>query len=63
VHRAQRLANVVDGDDPHQLDVGVNQQAPDHLRAAVTRAADDGGLESLHRVAVEAASCFITLKE
>ena len=49
VHRPQRLADVVDRDHAGQLDLGMDEQAPDHLGAAVTCAADDDGLESLHR--------------
>ena len=50
VRRAERLADVVDRRDAHELDVGMDEQAADQLRAAVAAAADDGGLESLcHR--------------
>jgi hypothetical protein len=31
MHRAQRLADVVDGDDADQLDLGMDEQAPDQL--------------------------------
>ena len=48
VHGAQRLADVVDRDHARELDLGMDQQAPDQLRAAVAGAADDDGLESLH---------------
>ncbi len=48
VHGAQRLADVVDRDHADELDLGMDQQAPDELRAAVSGAADDDGLESLH---------------
>ena len=50
VHGPQRLADVVDADHADQLHLGMNQQAPDQLRAAVSAAADDDGLESLHLV-------------
>ena len=48
VHGAERLPHVVDGDHPNQLDVRVDEEAPDHLGAAVAGAADDDGLEALH---------------
>ncbi len=48
VHGAQRLADVIDRHHARQLDVGVNQQAADHLGAAVAGAADHDGLEALH---------------
>ena len=50
VHGPERLAHVVDRDDADQLDVGMDEQAPDQLGAAVPRAADDDGLEALHRL-------------
>ena len=50
VRRRQRLADVVDRDDADELDVGMDEQPPDELRAAVAGAADDGGLEALHLV-------------
>jgi hypothetical protein len=50
VHRAERLAHVVDRRHAHQLDVGVHQQAARELRAAVAATADDCCFESLrHR--------------
>jgi len=48
VDRAQRLTHVIDRDDADQLDVRVDEQAPDELRAPISGAADDDGLESLH---------------
>jgi hypothetical protein len=50
VYGPQRLTDVVDRDDTDQLDVGMDEQAPDELRAAVPGAADDDGLEALHLV-------------
>ena len=44
--RAERLADEVDGGDAHELDVRMKEQAADELSAAVTTAADDGGLEA-----------------
>ncbi len=41
VHRAERLADEVDRRDAHELDVRVEQEAPDELGAAVTAPADD----------------------
>ncbi len=49
VNRAQQLTDVIDGHHADQLDVGVDQQAADHLGAAVAGAPDDDGLEALHR--------------
>ena len=50
MHRAERLADVVDRRHAHELDVGVDEQPAHHLRAAVAAAADDCCLESLcHR--------------
>ena len=45
--RRERLADEVDRRDAHELDVGVEEEAPDELSAAVAAAADDGGLEAL----------------
>ena len=47
VHRGERLADEVDRRDPDELDLGVEEEAANQLRAAVAGAADDGGLEAL----------------
>ena len=50
VDGAERLADVIDRRDAHELDVRVHEQAARHLRAAVAAATDDCCLESLcHR--------------
>ncbi len=50
VHRAERLAHVVDRRHARQLDVRVHEQPPRELCAAIAAAADDRCLESLrHR--------------
>jgi hypothetical protein len=48
VHRPERLTHVIDRDHAGQLNLRMDEQAPDELGAAVTCAADDDGLESLH---------------
>ncbi len=58
VNRAQRLADMIDRHHAGELDVGVNQQAADHLGPAVAGAADDDGLEALHRALL----CSIALR-
>ena len=47
MRRRERLADEVDRRDADELDVGMEEKAPDELAAAVTAAADDGGLEAL----------------
>ena len=47
VRGRERLTDEVDRRDAHELDVGVEEEAPDELPAAVAAAADDGCLEAL----------------
>ena len=47
MRRGERLADVVDGRDPHELDVGVDEEAAGHLRAAVAGTAHDRGAVAL----------------
>ena len=48
VRVSEGLIDVVDGRDAHELHVGVEEQAADHLRRAVTGAPEDRCLEPLH---------------
>src|SRR4051812_42225703 len=48
MHRPERLADVVDAGHAHQLDPGMQQQAPDDLGTAVAAAADHRRPEALH---------------
>ncbi len=47
VNGGERLADEVDRSDANELDVGVEEEAANQLRAAVARSADDGGFEAL----------------
>src|SRR5687767_3766199 len=48
VGRGEGLADVVDGRHADELDVRVDEEAPNDLRGAVAAPADDRRLESLH---------------
>ena len=49
IRGGERLADEVDRRDAHELDVGVEEEAPDELGAAVPGAADHGGAVALAR--------------
>src|SRR5213079_146162 len=56
VRRRERLADEVDRRHANELDVRMEEKAADELAAAVTAAADDGGLEALRHDAREPSS-------